>query len=429
MKIKDKLNLGIGISFITTIILLVVILISSNTITKENRTHALSLEMYKAATELNSIQYEYLLHHEKRMKQQWNLRYKSIMDLINAAEKTKAIKSVEADLVDLGNKFSQVVANYEKKQKLIQERASEKEINSNLLIEEELTTQLLIKSHLIYTKCTLLAENAHNNVIRVANLSLSAAFIIMTFFVLIMIISSLLISKSISKPLDKLKQGIKILSKGNLEHQIKIVRKDELGDFTAAFNNAIAKLKKITASRDELNKEVIERKKLEKKLKKLAHFDILTNCYSRGYGLALLERQIKIANRKKSSILLSYLDVDNLKDINDTFGHREGDEVLKKVAKFFKSTLREVDIVCRLGGDEFLLVFPESSLTDVPLIKKRLNKNLKKLNQKLAKPYKIAFSSGFSVYSPANPVSVDRLIEIADEKMYKEKRSKKKKEL
>jgi len=401
MKIKDKLNLGIGISFITTIILLVVILISSNTITKENRTHALSLEIYKAATELDSIQYEYLLHHEKRMEQQWNLRYKSIMDLINAAEKTKAIKSVEADLVDLGNKFSQVVANY----------------------------QLLIKSHLIYTKCTLLAENAHNNVIRVANLSLSAAFIIMTFFVLIMIISSLLISKSISKPLDKLKQGIKILSKGNLEHQIKIVRKDELGDFTAAFNNAVAKLKKITASRDELNKEVIERKKLEKKLKKLAHFDILTNCYSRGYGLALLERQIKIANRKKSSILLSYLDVDNLKDINDTFSHREGDEVLKKVAKFFKSTLREVDIVCRLGGDEFLLVFPESSLTDVPLIKKRLNKNLKKLNQKLAKPYKIAFSSGFSVYSPANPVSVDRLIEIADEKMYKEKRSKKKKEL
>ncbi len=84
-----------------------------------------------------------------------------------------------------------------------------------------------------------------------------------------------------------------------------------------------------------------------------------------------------------------------------------------------------MDIICRLGGDEFLLIFPESSLNDIPLIKERLNKNLKKLNQKLAKTYKIDFSIGPSCYDPANPQTMDELIRIADEKMYEEKKKKK----
>ncbi|MEA3313069.1 MAG: PAS domain S-box protein [Caldisericota bacterium] len=168
--------------------------------------------------------------------------------------------------------------------------------------------------------------------------------------------------------------------------------------------------------------DITERKKMEEELQKLARYDTLTNCYSRGYGLALLEQQIKIANRKKNPILLSYLDVDNLKDINDTFGHGEGDEALKEVAQFFKSILREADIVCRIGGDEFMLILPDNSLDDEPLIKERVNKKLKELNKNLNKPYKISFSIGFSVYDPTNPASIEKLIKTADEKMYEEKK-------
>jgi diguanylate cyclase (GGDEF)-like protein len=171
---------------------------------------------------------------------------------------------------------------------------------------------------------------------------------------------------------------------------------------------------------------VIERKKMEKELERLAHYDVLTGCCSRGYGLNLLEQQIKTAKRKKTPILLLYLDVDNFKYINDTFGHQEGDKVLKEAAKLFKSTLREVDIICRIGGDEFLLIFPENSLNDAPLIRERLNKNLEKLNQKLAKPYKIDLSIGLSCYNPSKPQPMDELIRIADEKMYEEKRRKNK---
>ena len=172
---------------------------------------------------------------------------------------------------------------------------------------------------------------------------------------------------------------------------------------------------------------ITERKGLEEELKKLARFDNLTDSCNRGYGLDLLDRQLKLARRRKTPVLLAYTDVDDFKDINDTFGHEEGDKVLKEVVKLFKSTLREIDIICRIGGDEFLLILPDSSLSDIPLIKERLNKNLERLNQILDKPYKIKFSIGFSCYDPDNPQSIDELIKIADKKMYKEKNSKNKK--
>jgi len=125
-------------------------------------------------------------------------------------------------------------------------------------------------------------------------------------------------------------------------------------------------------------------------------------------------------------LLLAYSDLDNLKDINDEFGHDEGDRAMVQVAKLFKSILREVDIIIRMGGDEFLLVFLDSSLNEIPIIRKRLNKELARLNQISKKPYKIDFSTGFSNYDPANPQSMDELIRIADKNMYKEKKSKNK---
>ena len=171
--------------------------------------------------------------------------------------------------------------------------------------------------------------------------------------------------------------------------------------------------------------DITERKKMEQELERLAHYDVLTGCYSRGHGLALLEQQIKIANRKKMPITLFYLDIDRFKYINDTFGHQEGDKVLKEAVKFFKLTLRKVDIICRLGGDEFLLILSDTSPEKAPQIRGRINKNLKKLNQKLAKSYKINFSIGLSHYNPSNPLSIEELIKIADDNMYEEKKKKK----
>ena len=170
----------------------------------------------------------------------------------------------------------------------------------------------------------------------------------------------------------------------------------------------------------------IERKRMEEELKRLAHYDTLTGAYNRGYGLEILQRQLKLSKRDKSPLLLAYSDLDNLKDINDEFGHDEGDRAMVQVAKLFKSILREVDIITRMGGDEFLLIFLDSSLNEIPIIRKRLSKELARLNQISKKPYEIGFSTGFSNYDPTNPQLMDELIRIADQMMYEEKKRKNK---
>jgi diguanylate cyclase (GGDEF)-like protein len=134
---------------------------------------------------------------------------------------------------------------------------------------------------------------------------------------------------------------------------------------------------------------------------------------------------MKLSHRSKSPLLLAFLDIDKFKSINDIFGHDEGDKVLKEVAELFKSTLWEVDIICRIGGDEFLLIFPDNFLKDASLIRERLNKNLTKLNHSLNKPYKIELSIGLSEYNPDNPQPMDELIRIADKNMYEDKKNKK----
>jgi len=175
--------------------------------------------------------------------------------------------------------------------------------------------------------------------------------------------------------------------------------------------------------------DISRRKEAEEKMEKLARIDSLTGCYNRGYGLELLDRQMKLSHRSKSPLLIAFLDIDKFKSINDTFGHDEGDKVLKGITGLFKSTLREIDIICRTGGDEFLFVFPDNSLKDAIQIKERLNKNLVELNQSLKKPYQIELSIGFSEYDPEKPLSMDELIHIADQKMYEEKERKNKRRL
>lgn len=168
--------------------------------------------------------------------------------------------------------------------------------------------------------------------------------------------------------------------------------------------------------------DITERKELEAKLKTLARTDILTGCFNRRYGLELLTRQMKLSQRNKSPLLIAFLDIDGFKEINDRFGHQEGDEVLQQVSKLFASALREVDIICRLGGDEFLLVFPDTELQEASLIRKRLEKNLIYLNSKIKKNYQIRLSIGFAEYSPSETLSLSELIALADQRMYEEKK-------
>jgi diguanylate cyclase (GGDEF)-like protein/PAS domain S-box-containing protein len=102
--------------------------------------------------------------------------------------------------------------------------------------------------------------------------------------------------------------------------------------------------------------EITQRKLYEKQLESLANYDPLTGLANRGLLVADLQRSIKQAKRDKKQVALLMFDLDRFKDINDSYGHAAGDELLQQVAKRFSSRLREGDIISRLGGDEFAIV-------------------------------------------------------------------------
>lgn len=175
-----------------------------------------------------------------------------------------------------------------------------------------------------------------------------------------------------------------------------------------------------------ISRDVSQYKKAADRLRKLSRIDALTGSYNHRYGLELIERQIKLSNRNKSPLLLVFFDIDNFKQINDRYGHLEGDQVLRQVGSLLQKSLREVDIISRIGGDEFLLAFPGSSLQNIDQIKKRIFEAINNLNNKIKieKNYKVQISIGFSEYLPEKPKKLSELIKIADQEMYKEKHKK-----
>jgi diguanylate cyclase (GGDEF)-like protein len=172
-------------------------------------------------------------------------------------------------------------------------------------------------------------------------------------------------------------------------------------------------------------RDITARKQMEEKLKNLSLTDELTGLYNRRGFFTLIEHHFKLAKRQNRRLLLLYADLDNLKEINDAFGHQEGDRMLTDAATILKSTYRESDIVARIGGDEFV-VFPVGSSEDnVEVVKSRLQKNIDTYNAKWELSHKMSMSVGISCYDPVSRQSVDEVLAEADRLMYSCKKNKK----
>jgi two-component system cell cycle response regulator len=123
-------------------------------------------------------------------------------------------------------------------------------------------------------------------------------------------------------------------------------------------------------------------------------------------------------------MLLLFADLDELKQINDTFGHREGDLALIETADILKETFRKPDIIARIGGDEFEVLATETSSVSANILTNRLKEQLNAHNIKEKRPYKLSLSVGIVNYNPGQPCSIDELLAQADKLMYTQKQSK-----
>lgn len=161
-----------------------------------------------------------------------------------------------------------------------------------------------------------------------------------------------------------------------------------------------------------LEEKVAER---TRQLEELARIDPLTGVYNRRAMQELLNRELRSARRRQSVISVIYLDVDKFKQINDTLGHIAGDEVLQVLGKILREQLREIDIPCRFGGDEFCVILPDCSVEHAQ------EKAHEILSSFVVKYPDLSLSIGIAETGPEEYMDEQELLLAADKKMYEAK--------
>ena len=171
--------------------------------------------------------------------------------------------------------------------------------------------------------------------------------------------------------------------------------------------------------------DVTDRKRMEEEILTLSITDQLTGLHNRRGFLSLAGQQLKLADRNKTGILLFFSDLDGLKWINDTLGHKEGDKALIEATIVLKETFRTSDIVARLGGDEFAALAVDITEANSRILTTRLQSLIDTRNHQENRRYRLSMSAGCSYYDPENPCSIDELMASADKLMYEQKQNRK----
>jgi diguanylate cyclase (GGDEF)-like protein/PAS domain S-box-containing protein len=171
--------------------------------------------------------------------------------------------------------------------------------------------------------------------------------------------------------------------------------------------------------------DITERKRAEGAIKTLSLVDELTGLYNRRGFLAFSEQHLISLQRANKSLMMVYADLDGLKQINDSYGHKEGDRALIKTAEILRETFRNSDVLGRLGGDEFTVFASVEPEGGVETVMARLNDKLQKHNSQSSAPYKLSVSVGLAFMHPHEKQTVEDLMAQADESMYHNKRQRK----
>src|SRR5262249_49194339 len=163
----------------------------------------------------------------------------------------------------------------------------------------------------------------------------------------------------------------------------------------------------------------IENAILYKRSTELSFTDDLTHLFNGRYLDLALRREIKRGRRDQTPVAVIFLDLDGVKKINDAHGHLMGSRALVEVGEVLRASVREIDIVCRYGGDEFTVVLPQTSAAGAAIIAERIRLNVEARTFLAEMGHEVRLTASFGVASyPEHGQSREELIQKADRAMY-----------
>lgn len=158
-------------------------------------------------------------------------------------------------------------------------------------------------------------------------------------------------------------------------------------------------------------------------LRHLSLRDELTGLYNRRGWLELATQGLRLANREQRSAAVIFCDLNGMKEINDQHGHEEGDRALKDTAAMLQGACREVDVIARFGGDEFVVFALDFVAAGLGALRERVRASLNELNRSGERPFFLSLSVGAAFFHPEHAESIEQLLDRADAEMYERKRA------
>ncbi|HEY8541208.1 MAG TPA: GGDEF domain-containing protein [Pseudothermotoga sp.] len=226
--------------------------------------------------------------------------------------------------------------------------------------------------------------------------------------------------RRISKPIEGLLKSIRSFQRSPLdvedtsvESQVREI--SELEQSIQEMKEQIRKQMIVQYMTTERLKQDIEKYKYD------IFFDPLTNLFNRRFLMKCLDD----IQKNNSSIVVCFLDVDSFKSINDTYGHDVGDIVLKTLAERLQNYIRKKDLIFRIGGDEFVVLFFDLQVKEAEQVIERIQNSLEQIRFKDFPDLRISISYGFSKWSSEDKISIEDALKEADLQMYKKKFEKK----
>ena len=239
-------------------------------------------------------------------------------------------------------------------------------------------------------------------------------------------ISGVYTSRWITQPITKLIKASQAIAAGNLAQTIDITAVKELGVLTYSFNQMAKQLQvsftALEKVNEDLEEEISDRKQIEEQLRHSTLHDALTNFPNRTFLMERLETALIRVQREKNYLFaVLFIDLDRFKVINDSLGHRVGDQLLVAITHKFASIVRASDTVARLGGDEFVILLdPIKNISDAIRIAERINKELQSPLELESRQVFTTASIGITI-SSTNYHQGSDLLRDADIAMYRAK--------
>ncbi|MBA4385601.1 MAG: hypothetical protein C0410_12755 [Anaerolinea sp.] len=171
--------------------------------------------------------------------------------------------------------------------------------------------------------------------------------------------------------------------------------------------------------------DITNRKKVEQELHELSLVDDLTELVNRRGFIVLSEQLFSFCLRMKMNAILFFFDMDNLKQINDQYGHAAGDQTIIEMSSILKKSFRSSDVIARFGGDEFVVLAIETAENSKSSMLVRLTEQHKIIVSEKNQKHMLSFSTGTSIYEWKKPLPMEKLLKDSDQAMYAEKQSKK----